>query len=361
MASKAFNLNLISHPFTPLKDSGRGNDRYTYELLTNLNKHETNIRVLDPGYYNGLSKAVFKELILPFKLIGASSDIYHAICPAGAKTAVMLRKSPLVTTIHDMIPFHFDSDYEHQWMYKYHRFCTRLSAERSDKIIVPFESIGQEVISRFKVPGSKIEVIRYGIDHNAFHPIPDAKRSDTVKRVLFIGGITRAKGVDILIEAFGILEEKIKDVELLLGGKEVGGKKKKDQEYIRQLPDTLNISDKVKFLGYVPEEELPTMYNMADVVVFPSSYGFGLSVIEAMACGTPTIAGASLDGPEGYGDAAMLVEPGNVEQLADVLLRVLTDSELKKRLIEKGFARADLFSWETMAKGTMRVYASLIS
>ena len=354
-------LCLISHPFTPAKDSGRGNDRYTYELLSNLNKDRIRVQAFDPGYYSSLTKAVRKEIALPFKLISASADIYHAICPAGAKTAIMLRKSPLVTTVHDMVPFYFKSEYEHPWMYIYHRFCTRLSAAKSHKLIVPFEWTRSELMSRFKVPDSKIEVIRYGIDHSSFHPIPDVRNRDTTKRVLFIGGITRPKGVDVLIEAFGTVEKEIKDVELLLGGKEVGGKKKKDQEYIRELPRVLKISDKVKFLGYVPEAQLPVSYNLADVAVFPSSYGFGLPVIEAMACGVPTIAGASLDAPEGYGDAAILVEPGNVTQLAEAILAALTDGVLRQGLTEKGIERAKLFSWETMAKGVIEVYNSLVS
>lgn len=356
-----FKLCLISHPFTPAKDSGRGNDRYTYELLSNLNKNGINVKVLDPGYYSSLLKAVGKEIVFPLRLINVSADIYHAICPAGAKTAIMLRKSPLVTTIHDMIPFHFESDYEHPWLYRYHRFCTKLSAVKSDRVIVPFEGTKKELTSRFKVPDSKISVIRYGIDHHAFHPLPEVKEGDTTKRILFIGGITRSKGVDILIEAFSIIEKETKSVELLLGGKAVGGRKRKDQEYIRELPHKLQIADKVKFLGYVPEDQLPALYNLANVAVFPSSYGFGLPVIEAMACGTPTIAGAPLDAAEGYGEAAILVEPGNVTQLANALLEVLTDSKLRRELVEKGMERAKLFSWETMAKETIRVYESLIS
>lgn len=361
MKSSDLELCLISHPFTPSKDSGRGNDRYTYELLAGLNKSAIKVQVSDPGYYSNLAKAVGKEIVFPFKLIGTSADIYHAICPAGAKTAIMLRKSPIVTTIHDMVPFHFKSDYEHSWMYKYHRFCTRLSAVKSDKIIVPFEWTKRELISRFKVPDSKVRIIRYGIDHSAFHPLPEVKKNDTTRRVLFIGGITRAKGVDVLIKAFGIVEKEIKDVELLLGGKEVGGKKKKDHEYIRALPRTLEIADKVKFLGYVSEDQLPTLYNLADAAVFPSSYGFGLPVIEAMACGIPTIAGASLDAPEGYGDAAILVKPADVTQLADAILAALTDGALREELIEKGIERAKLFSWEMMASEAIELYDSLIS
>jgi glycosyltransferase involved in cell wall biosynthesis len=361
MTSDNFRLCLIAHPFIPAKNSGRGNDRYTYELLSNLNKNGINVKILDSGYYGSLLKAIGKEIILPFKLIHASAEIYHAICPAGAKTAIVLRKSPIVTTIHDMIPFYFESDYEHSWIYAYHRFCTRLSAIKSDRVIVPFEWTKRELISRFKVPESRIKVIRYGIDHHAFHPSREGGKGNTTKRVLFIGGITRSKGVDVLIKAFSIVEKEIKEVELLLGGKEVGGRKKKDQEQIRELPRKLEIADKVKFLGYIPEDSLPMLYNLADVAVFPSSYGFGLPVIEAMVCGTPTIAGASLDAAEGYGDAAFLVEPGNVTQLAHTILEVLTNGELREELVEKGVERAKLFSWETMTRETIKVYESLLS
>lgn len=352
-------LCLITHPFTAAKDTGRGIERYAYELFSRLNNKRIDVSIAEAEYHNSLLKAAIKEITFPFKLVNASADIYHAICPAGAKTAIMLGKSPIVTTIHDMIPFHFKSDYEYSWLYEYHRFCIKLSATKSDRLIVPFSCIKEELVSRFKVPNSKIKVIRYGIDPSIFRPLSDVKKQGMIKKILFVGSITRSKGVDVLIKAFSIVTKEIKNVELLLGGKEVGGRKRKDQVYIKELPHKLGMADKVKFLGFIPEAQLPVLYNNADVAVFPSNYGFGLPVIEAMACGTPTVAGASLDGPEGYGDAAVLVKSDDADQLAEAILRVLTDEKLKKDLIVKGIERSRLFSLETMTEEVVEVYKSL--
>jgi len=352
----------ITHPFTAAKDTGRGNDRYTYELLSNLGALGIRTALVDPGYYNSLPKALLKEMVYGLKLAGVSGDVYHAICPAGAKNAVVLRKHPLITTIHDMIPFHFGTDFEHPILYKYHRLCTRLSAINSDRIIVPFESIKNELVSRFHVEATKIEVIRYGIDHSVFRPMPDVRDGTGVgKRIVFVGGVTRAHGVDVLIEAFSAVAREIGDVQLTLGGKVIGGKRKSDGEYLKGLPHRLGVGDKVTFLGYVPEGQLPALYNRADVVVFPSSYGFGLPAVEAMACGTPAIAAATLDGPDGYGDAALLVEPRNVRQLAEALMRILSDGKLRADMIGKGLKQAGLFRWDAMAKSVASLYARTLN
>ena len=112
------------------------------------------------------------------------------------------------------------------------------------------------------------------------------------------------------------------------------------------------------FTGYVPEEELPLVYNAADLFVYPSLYeGFGLPILEAMACGVPVITSNLSSMPEVAGDAGILVDPNDVNALADAMTRVLTDRVLRATLAAKGLARARSFSWERMAQETLAVYA----
>jgi len=118
----------------------------------------------------------------------------------------------------------------------------------------------------------------------------------------------------------------------------------------------LDLENSVRFLGFIPEKELPYYYNSADVFVFPSSLGLGLMLLDAMACGTPVIAGSTFDTPEYVEEAGLLVKPGDEEGLADALLMVLIDNKLKTTLSLKAIHQARKFSWEKTANETLKVY-----
>jgi glycosyltransferase involved in cell wall biosynthesis len=112
-------------------------------------------------------------------------------------------------------------------------------------------------------------------------------------------------------------------------------------------------------LGFIPEADLANHYAKTTVMVFPSHCGFGLSTLEAMACGTPTVGVKALDAPEFFADAGILAEPDNVPELADCLARVLESPELQAELTKKSLARAELFSWARTARETADVYAKV--
>lgn len=119
----------------------------------------------------------------------------------------------------------------------------------------------------------------------------------------------------------------------------------------------LQLLDDVVFPGYIPRDELPLWYNAADLFVYPSLYeGFGLPPLEAMACGTPVVASATSSMPEVVGDAGLLVEPTNADEIALAMQRVLTDGDLRKTLGKKGLERASTYTWRRAAQDTVRVY-----
>ena len=119
----------------------------------------------------------------------------------------------------------------------------------------------------------------------------------------------------------------------------------------------LGLEDRVRFLGTVPEDDLPALYGGATVFVFPSEYeGFGLPVLEAMACGTPVACSNTSSLPEVAGDAVLYFDPTNIESMAHTLDRMLADAELRADLRERGLARASDFSWERTAQETLKVY-----
>jgi glycosyltransferase involved in cell wall biosynthesis len=348
-----FKACLICYPYYPSKNTGRGHDRYIFELkegIKNLSP-EIDLHLLHQGFSKGILAAGVKQLKLVADLFFTKADLYHAASPIGGATAALLGKSPLIVTIHDLVPFHIKG-YDYSWKYWYTRLCTEIGVKRSDAVIVPYNVTKEELVSRFNVSESKIHVVSYGVDSSHYYPRPH--RKGTVKRVLYIGEVSQAKGVDTLINAFGTVKKSIGDVELL-----IGGKRSKDQSSLEELTRKTGLRD-VTFLGYVPEDDLPFYYSSAEVMVYPSRYGFGLSTLEAMSCGTPVVVGATLDAPEFIADAGMLVDPDDANQLADAILKVLIEGELRGKLSAKAVIRARLFCWEKMAKETVEIYSEII-
>jgi glycosyltransferase involved in cell wall biosynthesis len=341
---------LITHPCLPLKNTGQGIARYSYEILFRL-KGEVNFYVIMPRKIDSYMKLVIEECYLPIKLLSSHADLYHAVSPVGGKTAIITKKSPLIVTIHDILPY-FSEIYPSYISYLYHKLCN-LIAIKSDAIIATSYMTKNFLVSSFKVPPEKVKVIYMGVDLKTFRPLP--KTFNEAKRILFIGGTHhRLRGVDTLLKAFSIISRKLRNTELLIGGIS------RDENFVRRIIRALKISDKVKMLGYIPESALPKYYNLADLFVFPSRIGFSLSLFEAMACGTPVIASDTFDTAELVGDGALLVKPDDINQLANAMFNVLTDEKLRRDLINKGFQRVKKFSWERTAKETFTLYKEVM-
>ncbi len=344
-------LSVICFPYFPSKDTGRGHDRYVFEIVENLKaklgEFGVDLGVIEQGFSKGVFAAGSKLLQLGFDLLSEKADVYHAICPMGGAAAVLFGKKPLVVTVHDLIPFHL-KDFDSSWKYSYVRFCARLSIKKSAAIIVPYRVTKDEIVARLGGDAAKVHVVNYGVDHATYYPRPELTRA--TNRVLYIGEVSRSKGVDVLIKAFEQVKKNVPDAELV-----IGGKSSKDQPMLEELATSLGVRD-LTFQGFIPEEELATYYSTTTVMVFPSRYGFGLSVLEAMACGTPVVAAAALDAPEFVEGAGILVKPDDVDSLATSITQILTDAALRTDLTAKGIAKAKSFSWENAARGNREVY-----
>jgi len=238
------------------------------------------------------------------------------------------------------------------------------SIREADAIIAISESTRQDILNVFHVPDRKITVTYLGVDHSTFNSNASLAAIEKVKKkfritksyIFYLGTIEPRKNVDLLLKAF----ERVKDrtdanLQLVLSGK-IGWKVDNLMKAIRSL---VNSGD-VVHTGYISEEEAACLYNGAEAFVYPSQYeGFGIPVLEAMACGCPVIASNSSSLPEVVGDAGVLVEPNNMEELAEAILKVLHDGDLRHALKAKGIQRAAHFTWERTAKTTRDLYASL--
>jgi glycosyltransferase involved in cell wall biosynthesis len=175
---------------------------------------------------------------------------------------------------------------------------------------------------------------------------------------LFVSTIEPRKNIIALISAFNQLKQKHKiDQHLILIGQK-GWKYEKIFAEIERSP----WKDHIHHLNYLSDEEVALFYSKADVFVYPSHYeGFGLPVLEAMTLGAPVVTSHTSSLPEVAGDAALLIDPNDASHLAEAMLRVISDSQLRQELIEKGKNRSKLFSWEKTAQATLQVYRDLMT
>jgi glycosyltransferase involved in cell wall biosynthesis len=341
--------SILCFPYYPSKDTGRGHDRYAYELLQHLREdgEELEVSTIEQGFSKGALAAAGKVARLARDLLRDRSDVYHAISPTGGAAAVLLGKRPVVVTIHDLIPFKVEG-FDASWKARVVRFCARLCIKRSAALIVPYRVTKNEIVSALGGREERIFVVNYGVDHRTYYPRPELARAQNT--VLYIGEVSCSKGVDVLIRAFAEVKQRVPRAELV-----IGGKSSKDQPMLEELARSLGVAD-ISFKGFVPEEELAKYYCTATVMVFPSRYGFGLSVLEAMACGTPVVAAAALDAPEFAEGTGILVPPDDPPALAARIVSILTDQAVRADFTAKGLEKARQYSWTNLAAGTRQVY-----
>lgn len=266
-----------------------------------------------------------------------------------------------VITVHDLAFLHFPhfvtQDSAH------HYGLIDQAVRRTDHIIAVSESTKSDIINLLGVQERKITVIHEATT-SAYRPRVTSAEMAQVARVrakhgldrpfiLFVSTIEPRKNLPTLLRAFRRLRDDYKaDVDLV-----VVGERGWLFEEVFSLRSELKLDGAVKFLGRVNEEDLPLLYNAALVHVHPSFYeGFGLTPLEAMSSGTPTIVSDVSSLPEVVGDAGLLVSPHDVEGWTVAIWRVLTDSALRETLIEKGLKRAAMFSWKKAARQHLDVY-----
>jgi len=176
------------------------------------------------------------------------------------------------------------------------------------------------------------------------------------KYILFIGGLTPLKNFGRVAKAFDSISKTVQHKLVVVGFKRF----KFEKEMI--LAEKLINEDKIKVLGFLPDEDLPALYNLADMLIFPSLYeGFGLPVLEAMACGCPVVTSKEGCTGEITQDAAILVDPYNEREIAEGMIKVITDHNLRTTLIKKGKNRVRQFSWEKCAAETLGVFKSILN
>jgi glycosyltransferase involved in cell wall biosynthesis len=286
-------------------------------------------------------------------------DVFHGPC----FYLPQCRTARTVVTIHDLMVFRHPEFLLRDWAETNQKQIVA-SVKSADAIIAVSEFTKRELIELFGISPQRIKVIANGVS-DRFHIEHAAVGTEEIKRkyeitkpyVLFVGNIEPKKNISSLIRAFVLLRERFKYPHQLV----IVGKKAWGFPSVRNLVLDLGAKKEVLFLGVVSDDDVRSLYHGADLFVFPSLFeGFGIPVIEAMACGTPVVASGHTSLAEVVDTAAVLVDPSDIEDLVDKMHAVLGNEELRHTLIQRGLARAKLFSWKETARQTLKLYHELL-
>lgn len=260
---------------------------------------------------------------------------------------------PQVTVVHDILPLRYPAEYPRQqpFLRQYVPRVLRSSAA----VVVSSESTRHDVLEAYRLPPERVHVVLCGFDAQRYSPGPVEAPPPAEPYALFVGNVMPHKNLLRLVEAFGRVRARHR-VRLVIRG----AGRPAHVAALRARIAALGVAEHVDWQPWADDDELLALYRSARMLVLPSLYeGFGMPALEAMACGTPVLASKVASLPEVVGDAAVLIDPQDVEAIADGLARLLTDEALAMELRRRGPARARLFSWERTGRQVQAILRSV--
>lgn len=320
---------------------------------------QRSVAIRRPQPERKLSKAsdLAEQFLAPAEAYYGRLDCFHSLT---LYKQAFWYPCPSITTIHDVIPLVYADTYLKTGLM--HRFLYAC-ARRRDHIITISEHARKDIHTRLGIPLDRISVTYLAADER-FKPVEDKGEIDGVlhrhgiqgKFLLYIGSFQHMeprKNLDLLLDVYGgLLAEGNFPCLLVLAGKEGPY-----SETLRARVAALGLADKVVFTGYVADDDLPALLSAAEVFVYPSLYeGFGLPVLEAISCGTPTVASDTSSIPEVLGDGGILFDPEDGPALGRALLEAVGNGPLREALRRRGLDQAGRFSWERTAMDTIAIY-----
>ena len=274
----------------------------------------------------------------------------------------LLWHGPRVLTVHDVAFLHLPEQTSRASLY-YWKYLALPSARRVTSIVTVSEHSRQEIARVLDVPVERIKRVYNSIDDQFRAKIPSQEITQTQARyqiskpyILFVGTLQARKNVGALIRAFEHLRPTLPDIQLVLAGG-ISGNSEAIVREVEQSP----VAGRIRLTGRVAYEDLPALYAGARVLVLPSKFeGFGLTMIEAMACGTPVVANNASCLPEVAGDAALLADADDTPAFAAAIRQVIEDETLRADLVARGFQRAAQFRPERCAEQMLQVYEQVV-
>jgi glycosyltransferase involved in cell wall biosynthesis len=349
-----------------------GIGRYTTELGNTLAGHGVSVHRLWAGARppEAEGEALRGAYLLPGLLTVGQWQIAHLARrlkldvvhdPTGVMS-LLLTGGARVLTIHDAIPYVCpQTSTRLDWLI-YHAWLP-LAVRAADAVITDSGRSREDIVTYLPVSPGRVVVVPLAADRR-FRPMETADVEPVLRGygveqpyILYVGSLESRKNLPRLLQAYARLRQWSARWTLVI----VGARKWKSSP-IFDTVEQLRLGPYVHFTGYVADTHLPALYAGAELFVFPSTYeGFGLPVLEAMACGTPVVCSNTSSLPEVVGDAALTVDPTDVEGLAEAMRRVLADAGLRQDLRARGLARAQQFTWERTARETLAVYRQVLN
>lgn len=323
-----------------------------YKKYQNTN---TNIIMASKKHHN-----FFEQFYFPNHLGMNNIDIFHV--PQNGMGMSLDVPCKKVITIHDLIPFIMPETVGKGYLKRFLKEVPKL-IDAADGIITVSEWSKKDILKFMPVDENKIFVTPLSAD-GKYRPLKKDKCRTILREkynitkpfILYIGGFSPRKNVKSLICAFSKIYKDLKEEYSLV----IVGANKDDASYLNDFSNNLELSSKIIFTGFAPENMLPILYNGCDVFVYPSLYeGFGLPPLEAMCCGAPVITSNLSSIPEVVKDAGILINPYSLDSLMEAMIKVLNSEELKSSLSLSGLKRASDFSWIKTAEETLNAYKSI--
>jgi len=309
-----------------------------------------------------LFRVLWEQVILPFQVKKYRIDILHSL--ANVSPIIKLSNCKYIVTIHDIMYRYHPQNYP-KAQFLYLKFLLPLSAKRVDKIITVSKNNKKDIVKNLFIPEDKIAVIyTSGLPDNKKYKLNDEEIKRSIKRkynlnknfILCVASFNPHKNIEGLLRAFYI----IKRIHHLKHQLVLVGMLSNHSSKLMNIIKELKLNDEVRITGYVPDRDLPYLYSLADVYVLPSIFeGEGVTPWEAMACKCPVATSNIPVLQEIVGEAAILFNPYKSEEMAEAIVKILTNDELKKELIRKGLERIKQFSWKKTAVETLRIYEEI--
>lgn len=259
---------------------------------------------------------------------------------------------PSVVTIHDIAYRYFPRAYS-AFDRRYLEFTTGISLSKATRVITPTQATANDLVKFYGAKAQKLSIVPHGYNQEIFNQQPKGERPLPNPYIFFVGRIETKKNVIRIIEAFHLLAKQKKDIHAVLAGK-MGYGSEEITARLQSLP--AEIRSRIHLVGYMEEKVVANHLAHAEAFVFPSLYeGFGLPIIEAMACGCPVICSNTPALVEVAGSAATVLPPDSSLSWAAAIQRLIDDKKLRQQQITKGLERAKHFSWQRTAEETMDV------
>jgi glycosyltransferase involved in cell wall biosynthesis len=341
--------------------------RNEYTVYLSSNAHPDEIKDLTPNFKHVYLEAPLfslkEHLLLISHLRKDRLDVFHTTFDFGVPLWPVRN---VIVTVHDVFfgPGTFFRNYKTRLMYQ---VLTKYSVRRSEMTIVISNFIKKKLLEYMPQRSEKLDRIRvvYNGVGTEFSPVREPGEAEWIKQkygirdryILCVGSFASGiKNLSRILKAFSVLPSDLRNNYQLVIAGEIFQRVPEAEDMIKELKDRRRIL----CLGYVPDLELPSIYRNAEVFMFPSLHeGFGIPVLEAMACGTPVVTSNITGIPEVAGDAALLIDPYSTDEIREGMSKMLTDVHLRNDKSEKGLQRAQEFSWGLTAKKTLGIYEEL--